>query len=161
VDWYFVVGSTIAFSTFINAAATLSMISEYFVAILKRCLDRCCTCNTKRTSKKLQSEYQDLYKGGHQQLEVQYSQIIAITMIIMVLGSAMPILYLAGLTLCFCMFWGTKFLFVHFYRIPPKYGIELAMRVSSILELSAVIHAMCGCYMLTNPQIMPVQRIVR
>ena len=30
-DWYAVVGCTIAFSTFINALATMSIISSYFI----------------------------------------------------------------------------------------------------------------------------------
>lgn len=80
-------------------------------------------------------------------------------MIVMLLGAAMPTLYFAGLVLCECTFWGSKWLFLRFYRNPPKYGLQLASRVRGIIELSAIIHAFFGCYMLTNPSILPVQRI--
>jgi hypothetical protein len=68
-------------------------------------------------------------------------------------------LYVSGLVLCFCIYWGSKCLFLRYYRSPPKYGLELALRVRGIIELSAIIHAFFGCYMLTNPEILPVQRI--
>ena len=81
-------------------------------------------------------------------------------MIIMLLGTSMPMLYLSGLLLCACVYWGSKWLFLRYYRSPPKYGLELAIRVRSLIELSALIHAFFGCYMITNPEIFPVQRIL-
>jgi hypothetical protein len=62
-DWYAMVGATIALSTFINAFATLSMISGCCIKGSMRLVDRGCTCNAKRTRKALQSEYEDLYFG--------------------------------------------------------------------------------------------------
>jgi hypothetical protein len=102
VDWYTFVGSTIAVSTFINAMATLSMAGDLFISLFLQLFDSSCSCNAKRTRKVLQSEYLKLYTGENQELEVYYSEIIAITMIIMLLGSSMPLLYLAGLLLCLC-----------------------------------------------------------
>jgi hypothetical protein len=90
-------------------------------------------------------------------MEVQYSQIIAITMIIMLLGSTIPMLYVAGMLLCLCIYWGSKCLFLNYYRNPPKYGLELAQRVRSLIELSALVHVFFGCYMLTNDEILPYE----
>lgn len=63
-DWYAAVGTTIAFSTFINSLATTSQISGYFIKGFKRCCDQKCLCNPKRTFKLVQSEYEELYMGG-------------------------------------------------------------------------------------------------
>lgn len=90
-------------------------------------------------------------------MEVQYSQLIALTMIIMLLGSAIPMLYFAGIVLCLCIYWGSKFLFLRYYRNPPKYGLELAERVRSLIELASLVHIIFGFYLLTNPDVVPYE----
>ena len=71
-------------------------------------------------------------------------------MIIMTFSAAMPILYVAGVLLCVATFWSSKFMFLRFYRSPPKHGLELAKRVRLLFEYGLVLHVICGMYMLTS-----------
>ena len=50
-EWYKVVGITIFTTSLINAVAPLFNLGMWCLACCKRCLDRNCTCNAKKTRK--------------------------------------------------------------------------------------------------------------
>jgi hypothetical protein len=64
VEWYGVVGGTIVLSCFINAVMPLFNFVFLLQAGLKRCIDRGCSCDKRRTKKILQSDYEQLYMGS-------------------------------------------------------------------------------------------------
>lgn len=66
---------------------------------------------------------------------------------------AIPVLYLAGVILCFFTYWTDKFLLLKFYSSPPRHGSNLIHRASSIIEWSLLVHLFTGLYMLSNPEI--------
>jgi hypothetical protein len=71
----------------------------------------------------------------------------------MTFSAAIPVLYLAGVLLCFVTYWTDKTLFLKFYRIPPKHGSDLAHKARSIIEWSLIIHLIMGLYMMSAPEI--------
>lgn len=79
-------------------------------------------------------------------------------MVIMLFGTAMPLLYPAGIVLCGCMYWSSKCLFLRFYKSPPQFDLSLAHRVRSLLEWSVVLHLAFGLYMLTTPGVLIIAR---
>lgn len=153
VNWYESVGATIALSTFLNVVATVSMLGMPCLNTCKRCCDRKCSCDERKTSKVIQSEYEALYTGSRFMLENVYSQIIAITFIILLFSAAMPFFYLAGLLMCACLFTASKIGFLRCFKTPPRFGPELADRARRILEWAVLLHLLFGVYMLTNPRI--------
>lgn len=86
-------------------------------------------------------------------LENVYSQIIAITFIVLAFSAAMPFFYFAGLLMCTCLFWASKIGFLRCFKTPPRFGPELANRTRKILEWAILLHLLFGVYMLTNPLI--------
>ena len=50
-EWYDVVGITIFTTAFINGISPIFTVSQYFIALFKRCLDRGCSKDDKKTRK--------------------------------------------------------------------------------------------------------------
>ena len=87
-------------------------------------------------------------------IENRYAQVIAMFFIIMMYSAAIPILYIAGLLICFSMYWSDKILFLRHYRLPPRYGIDLAARSNKIMMFAIILHLLTGVYMLSNRDIL-------
>lgn len=73
--------------------------------------------------------------------------------VVMMFSAAIPVLYLAGVILCFSTYWTDKYLLLRFYQVPHRHGSNLAHRARSIIEWSLVMHLFVGMYMLSNPDI--------
>ena len=73
--------------------------------------------------------------------------------VIMMFSTCIPMLYLAGILICFTMYWTDKFMFIKFYRLPPRHGATLARKARSIIEWSLLLHLFMGMYMISNPEI--------
>ena len=78
--------------------------------------------------------------------------------IIMMYSAAVPILYVSGLLICLTMYWSDKVLFLRHYKLPPRYGRDLAIRSIGIMEYAIVLHLLMGCYMLSNETIFSYTR---
>jgi len=87
------------------------------------------------------------------QFENRYSQLIAMLFIIMMYSASIPVLYVSGLIICLTMYWSDKALFLRHYRLPPRYGRDLATRAIGIMEYAILLHLIVGCYMLSNETI--------
>ena len=152
-EWYALVGITIFTNAFIGGITPVSGLSAYFIGLFKRCLDRGCSKDIRKTKKIMQAEYEAVYTGQLIQYDTRFSMMIAMIWVIMMFAAAIPMLYLAGFILCFTLYWTDKTLFVKFYRTPPKHGSTLAHQVRSIVEWSLIMHLFMGLYMLSNPEI--------
>ena len=114
-EWYGVVGVTIFTTAFINGLTPLGAFGQWVGKYAQQCLDRRCSSDRKKTSKILQSEYEDVYTGKVIEYDNRYSQIIAMIWVIMMFGVAIPVLSLAGALLCFVTYWTDKTLYLKFY----------------------------------------------
>ena len=155
--WYNVVGITIFTTAFINGVLPVSTIYVMVLGNLKRCWDRGCGCDKRKTKRLLQNEYEAMYIGNSIEYENRFSVLIAMIWVVMMFSAAMPVLYLAGFVLCFSIYWTDKALFVWYFRIPPRHGPYLANKARSIIEWSLLVHLFMGLYMLSNPQIFQSQ----
>jgi len=70
---------------------------------------------------------------------------------IMIYSLAIPFLYFAGLSIFISMYLSDKYLFVKFFKTPPRYGTEITRRVFFLLELGIFMHFVIGIYMISNP----------
>ena len=125
-EWYGAVGATICVSIIIETLMPLFSLSYYFLAGLLRCWDRSCSCTRSRTKQLLQNAYEAIYIG--REFNISYSQalIITLTWLVMMYSTAMPILYPCAALGCALSYVVEKYLFLRLYRIPPRYGLELA-----------------------------------
>ena len=152
-EWYALVGITIFTNAFIGGIAPVGGISTYFIGLLKRCWDRGCSKDIRKTKKIIQEEYEAVYTGTSIQYDTRFSVMIAMIWVIMMFAAAIPMLYLAGFVLCFVLYWTDKTLFVKYFRTPPKHGSTLGHQVRSIIEWSLIMHLFMGLYMISNPEI--------
>ena len=151
--WYEVIGITLFTNAFITGVSAASPISAWFLGGCKRCWDRGCTCNEKKTKQILQEDYEAVYSGSLIEYDMRLSVTIAIIWVIMMFASAIPVLYLAGFVLCFVTYWTDKCLFLKYYKVPPKHGSDLISKARSVIEWSLVLHLFMGLYMLSNPDV--------
>ena len=140
-------------TAFINGIIPITALYLVLLAGIRRCLDRSCGCDKKKTKLMLQSEYEALYIGGVIEYENRFSVLIAMIWVIMMFSAAMPILYFAGFILCFATYWTDKALFVSYFRIPPRHGSNMAYEARGIVEWSIIVHLFMGLYMISNPAI--------
>jgi len=152
-SWYEVIGITLFTNAFITGVSAASPISAWFIGCFKRCCDRRCTCDEKKTNKILQEDYEAVYSGSLIEYDMRLSVTIAIIWVIMMFAAAIPVLYLAGFVLCFVTYWTDKCLFLKFYKIPPKHGSDLISKARSVIEWSLVLHLFMGLYMISMPDI--------
>ena len=68
----------------------------------------------------------------------------------------MPLMYLVGLVQFVLQYWMDKWLFLRFYKTPPRYGLEMLNISRTLLLYAIVIHYAFGVYMLSNSQILTV-----
>eukprot|EP00347_Sterkiella_histriomuscorum_P019608 403340984 len=154
VEWYRVVGTTICLTMMINVIAPhIGAFIKIFIKSFKRCVDRGCTCNKRKTKKLLQDEYNEVYSGPEFLIEVRYAQVMTSIFITMIYSSGMPILYLVAMTQFFMMYWVDKFLFIKVYKNPPRYGIELSDISRKVLMYSVLVHLCFGFYIYSNSSI--------
>jgi len=73
--------------------------------------------------------------------------------VIMMFSACIPMLYLAGVLICFTTYWTDKTMFIKYYRLPPRHGATLANTARSIVEWSLLLHLFMGFYMISNPDI--------
>ena len=152
-EWYDVVGITIFTTAFVNGISPVFTAANYIFALFLRCADRTCSKDEKKTRKIIQSEYEAQYTGKQIEFDNRFSVLIAMIWVVMMFSAAIPVLYLAGVLLCFFTYWTDKFLLLKFYRSPPRHGSNLAHRARNIIEWSLLIHLFTGMYMLSNPDI--------
>lgn len=81
-----------------------------FISGIKRCWDRKCTCNQRKTRRRVQEDYEKLYMGPEFLIEIRYSQIIASFYILMIYSAGLPLLYLIGMFQTFVLYWVDKYL---------------------------------------------------
>ena len=111
MEWYRVVGSTISFTMLINIITPhVGAFIGIILSGVKRCWDRKCTCDKKKTRRRVQEDYEMLYMGPEFLIEIRYSQIISSFYIIMIYSAGLPFLYLLAMVQTFVLYWVDKFL---------------------------------------------------
>lgn len=109
VDWYRVIGATIAFTLLFNIVSP-HLANGFFVCLgaMKRCCDRGCTCDRRKTKQIIQADYEDVNTGAMFLIEYRYSQILTTLFIIMMYSSGIPLLYIIAMVSFFVQYWFDK-----------------------------------------------------
>lgn len=118
---------------------------------IERCLDRRCTLDTKNTSKIIQSDYEDLYTGPKEVLEVRYGQVMATLFVTLTFSAGIPLLLPLTFGILFIQYWVDKFLVFSYYRKTTFFTKKLSAFVVSLLPLAVILHYCFAGMMFSNP----------
>ena len=95
-----------------------------------------------------QEELNKIYLGPDFELSSRYANALSIFFVCYMFSTGLPIL----LFICTCNFlityWKDKFLFIEFYRTPPRYTDEISKLSTSILKYALVVHLIISLWTL-------------
>ena len=123
---------------------------------LRRCWDRSCTYNLKRTRKLIQSDYEDVNTGNEFMLEFRYSNILSILAVIFMYSSSMPLLYIFGVVYFFITYWIDKWLLFRYYKKPVMFDSYLARKSLNWFKYILLLHCLGFIVMFSNSEIIPI-----
>jgi len=111
-----------------------------FLSSIKRCWDRKCTCNEKKTRKLTQEDYENVYVGGDFMFEFRYANMLTVLAVTYLYSGGMPILYPVAAMFFFVTYWTDKCLILRCYRKPIKFDDYLARTTLSFFKFILVLH---------------------
>jgi hypothetical protein len=74
----------------------------YVWRLMRRCCDRGCGSNPRKTKQLIQEDYEAMYTGPQLDLQSRYADTLSIFFVVLLYSSGMPIL-LASLPFCFIL----------------------------------------------------------
>lgn len=80
-------------------------------------------------------------------IEDRYARLVGMVLVIMTYSSTMPTLYLAGIILCFTMYWADKFMLLNYYKNPSYMRMEQGLTAIYAMKVGVMLHCMFGCMM--------------
>lgn len=151
-QWYLRIGTALIF------AQGAMLVFPHIFTIMQsmglccvRLLDRRCTCNTKNTSKIIQSEYENLYTGPDFILEVRYGQVLATIFVTVTFSSGIPGLYAVNFMVLFVQYWVDKWLLFNYYRRSVQFTKHVSSMVVDLLPYAIIIHLLFGFMTFSYP----------
>jgi hypothetical protein len=154
-DWYMFIGLPIF------ASQCAMLIFPHIFILLQaiyiccvRCLDRRFSLNTKRTSKIIQDDYENLYTGPNFILEVRYAQVLFTMFVTITFSSVMPSLFVVNFFVLLIQFWVDKFLVFNYYRKTVDYTKHLSSSIVNLLPLAIFLHFIFATFVYGYPLIL-------
>jgi hypothetical protein len=133
--WYKDVGSTFVMTVGLNSAIPVFTPLLFMVlGYLKRCMNRGCSRNLRKSKSETQADLEKLYVGPPFNLALAYSSTVTYITITLFLCSGMPVLVPIMAILLFCRFWLDKLYLFKYHRTPLMY-----VQSSGAVQLSSVI----------------------
>jgi ABC-type multidrug transport system fused ATPase/permease subunit len=132
-----------------HVANGVSIVIEAF----RRCRDRGCTCNKKKTKQLLQEDYEEMNLGSEFLLEFRYSALLTTIFMIFMYSSGLPLLYFIAFLSFFFTYWFDKLFLLRCHRKPPAYTLHLSRKTAAIMRFCLIPHFFIGLYMYTNSTI--------
>ena len=128
-EWYNEIGSTIVITlmlmVFMPHFANVAFQCFYGC---RRCSDRGCTCDKRKTRKFVQEDYESVNTGSEFMLEFRYSNMLTVLSIAFLYSSGMPVLYPVAALYFLITYWMDKCLLLTFYRRPIKFDNYIATK---------------------------------
>ena len=150
-EWYKNVGVVIILSMLVNIIMPHfpSLINLIFNYIL-RCYDSGCLCG-KITHKKRKKDYFSLYTGPVFDMESRYATILSTLYVVLFFSPGMPILYICFFFFLLFTYFIDKYLITQFYRMPPKYDLNITDQFSQFKTYGIILHFCFSIWIYGNP----------
>lgn len=98
----------------------------WLLAFLKRCIDRGCTFNSRKTKKFIQQDYEEVNFGPEIWMNYKYANMLVVVLITMTYSAGLPILYIVAAIYFFVVYWVDKLLIFYHHRKPAFFDEDLA-----------------------------------
>jgi len=159
--WYNKVGAQVILSMLIEIVAphALPLIMIIFLGI-RRCCDRGCTNNKRRTKQLIQSSYEHMYIGPEFMLDSRLAQLVAITWVTFMFSTGLPVIILVTLCNFLAMYWIDKYLLLRFYRTPKNWDDTTINYSFFLLKFTFLFHMLMGMLMLSNTNILTSEMVL-
>ena len=109
-EWFKNVGTVICLTMAINIFSTpIFVLIFHFFRLCGRCCDQSCSGDKKKTKKKKQSIYEQLYFGPDWMIDYRYSQVLNIVFVCFLYSPGLPLLYFTTFLQLFLTYWLDKF----------------------------------------------------
>ena len=105
-----------------------------------RCRDRKCTCNSRRTRKLVQEDYENLNTGTEFMLEFRYSNMLTVLTVAFLYSGGMPVLYPVAAFYFFFTYWTDKCLLFNCYKRPIKFDNFIAKKTLNCYKYILLLH---------------------
>jgi len=162
VEWYRLVGASLCVQlAFEIVTYNLENILTALYQCCKRCCDRSCTCNFRKTKKITQMDYEDINASEELQMEDKYASSLVVVLLVMMYGPGIPILYVIAMVYFFVTYWIDKCLIIRHHRKPLFLDEKLALSILWWYKLALLFHLIVGILMFSNARILPVGQIMK
>jgi hypothetical protein len=157
VEWYRLVGASLCVQMILMVVSGLMAgLLELTKGMLKRCYDRGCTMNKRRTRKLTQAEYEAVNCGPEISYEEIYSSMLVVILMAMTYGPGLPVMYPIACVYFAVAYWKDKFLFFYHHKKPVFFDEKLALQITSWFKLGLFFHLAMGVLMFSNANILPL-----
>ena len=147
-EWYLDIGVVVTTISLFSILSPFAACQRPIVYLLKTCADRGGrSCDSRKTSQILQSEYEQINKTDEFFLEGRYSNVLKVMAITFLYSPGMPIMYLFSFLSFFFQYWVDKVLLVYFYAKPPMYDEFTALKVVDLYKLILLMHVTSALFM--------------
>lgn len=100
-----------------------------------------------------QDELNHLHLGPQFKLSSRYGQVLATFFVCMIFSMGIPLLNMVGFFAFLMTYFVEKFLFIHYYRSPPRYSSSIALAATRMIPLAVVVHIIFSIWMLSIDEI--------
>lgn len=157
-EWFFTVGAQLSsIVIFFILKIVIFFLKTFIIRGIKRSYDRsvcCCCCRKKNprhpTRKKTIQEYVDLYGGWIFYIEYQYTNIMKIVFITLMLGTGIPMLFFFCSLNFLIIYAVEKYNFAYNYKRPPMYNNLISEDTLIWLRWGFLLHMLFGFWMISS-----------
>lgn len=118
----------------------LSNLCFQLMYAVRRCIDRSCSCDSKKTKTLTQEDYEDMYTGAEFMFEFRYSNMLVVLGVSFLYSGGMPILYPTAAFFFLLTYWMDKCLLLKCYRKPIKFDNYLAKGTLAYFKYILLLH---------------------
>ena len=88
--------------------------------------------------------------GGGFELASRYANTMSIFLVCYMYSTGMPIMLLIGSINFYITYWVDKFLFIKYYRVPPRYTTDISKYSTALFKYILLIHLIMALWTLCN-----------
>ena len=109
-----------------------------------------------KKKKVLQIDLNTLYEGAEFDLADKYVKVLAFTFVCFMYSGGVPLLLPVLVIYLILQYWVDKWLFMRYYKIPPKFNLSIHNRAMQIMPYALYLHILMSLWFYTTPELYPV-----
>ena len=153
--WFRSIGNTLVGTMMFNAFFPIIEALLYLsLRILRRVMDRGCSCDRYKTKKTSIRAYLDCYTGPVYFMHYKYSTLLNVIFVTFMYGLGLPILFPIACLSLVILYFVEKTMLYYGYRVPPMYDERLSKNVLNRLQTAPILMLIFGYWMASSQQLL-------